>query len=79
MLVRFEDSSGNPVYVDLDRGAVLLSASADRTMIRTAAGPVTVDEDIDAVAVALGYAGSVAKSSPVASAVLSHLAQERGQ
>lgn len=79
MLVRFEDSSGNPVYVDLDRGAVLTSPSMDRTLIRTAAGPATVDGDVDSVAVALGYTGSVAKSTPVASAVLSHLAQERGQ
>lgn len=79
MLVRFEDSNGNPVYVDLDRGAMLTDAGAGRTMIRTAAGPVMVDEDVDSVAVALGYTGSVAKSTPVASAVLSHLTQERGQ
>lgn len=61
MLVRFEDSNGNPVYVDLDRGAMLTDAGAGRTMIRTAAGPVMVDEDVDSVAVALGYTGSVAK------------------
>lgn len=61
MLVRFEDLRGNFCYVDLEHGAMLVDDTLGRTTIHVGSGSVTVDENIDSVAMALGYTGSVAK------------------